>query len=212
MKKIKLSIAIVALGLLTTSCIDEIYPQSDYATNDQTANAPNSFQNFVDGITSSMLGQVLYNSSYPFDYGYPTFFQIRDVMGQDVVVNYDGHWYSTWYTSSTGLGPRYALAQFPWTIYYGWIKNCNTVLSLAGDEPSEAHKAGAGIALAMRAMYYMDMARMFANKTYALDKNAETVPIVTEKNALEDLSNNPRATNENMWNFIISDLDKAKGI
>lgn len=211
MKKIKLNIAVIALGLLTTtSCIEEIVPQSDYATNDQTANAPNSYQNFVDGITSSMIGQVLYSSDYPYDFGYPTFFQMRDVMGQDVVINYDGHWYSAWYTCSVGLGPRYAISQFPWTIYYGWIKNCNTVLSLAGDEPSEAHKAGAGIALAMRAMYYMDLARMFANKTYALDKNAETVPIITEKTALEDLPNNPRATNEKMWNFIISDLDKAE--
>lgn len=62
----------------------------------------------------------------------------------------------------------------------------------------------------MRAMYYMDMARMFANKTYGLDKNAETVPIITEQTALADLTNNPRATNEKMWNFIISDLDKAE--
>ena len=51
---------------------------------------------------------------------------------------------------------------------------------------------------------------MFANKTYALDKNAETVPIVTEATALSDLATNPRATNENMWAFILSDLDKAE--
>lgn len=211
MKKIILNFAIVVSGLFTaTSCIEEINPQTDYASKDQTADAPNAYQNFVDGITSSMIGQVLYNANYPYDFGYPTFFQIRDVMGQDVVIDDAGHWYQTWYTCSTSLGPRYAVAQFPWTIYYGWIKNCNTVLSLAGENPSEEHKIGAGIALAMRAMYYMDMARMFANKTYGLDKNAETVPIITEQTALADLTNNPRATNEKMWNFIISDLDKAE--
>lgn len=211
MKKILLSAIVATLGItLPTSCIEEVVPQTDYVTEDQTADAPNAFQKFVDGITSSMIGQILYNSSYPFDFGYPTFFQMRDVMGQDVVIDDAGHWYQTWYTSSTALGPRYAIAQFPWTIYYKWIKNCNTVLALAGDEPDDAHKVGAGIAHAMRAMYYMDLARMFANKTYALDKNAETVPIITEKTSIDELTNNPRATNERMWSFIISDLDAAE--
>ena len=59
-------------------------------------------------------------------------------------------------------------------------------------------------------MFYMDLARMYAQKTYGLDKNSETVPIVTETTSLSDLTNNPRATNEVMWNFILSDLDKAE--
>lgn len=114
MKKIILNFAIVVSGLFTaTSCIEEINPQTDYASKDQTADAPNAYQNFVDGITSSMIGQVLYNANYPYDFGYPTFFQIRDVMGQDVVIDDAGHWYQTWYTCSTSLGPRYAVAQFP---------------------------------------------------------------------------------------------------
>ena len=211
MKKILFSAIAVTLGaFMTTGCIQELSPMTDYATKDQVNEAPGAYQNLVDGITSSMLGQFLYSTDYPYDYGYPTFFQMRDVMGQDIVIDDAGHWYQTWYTCSTALGPRYAVAQFPWTIYYAWIKNCNTVLSLAGDEPDESHKTGAGIALAMRAMYYMDMARMFAPKTYALDKQAETVPIITEKTTVDEMRNNPRATNEKMWAFIISDLDKAE--
>ena len=86
MKKIILNFAIVVSGLFTaTSCIEEINPQTDYASKDQTADAPNAYQNFVDGITSSMIGQVLYNANYPYDFGYPTFFQKRDDMGQDVI-------------------------------------------------------------------------------------------------------------------------------
>lgn len=98
----------------------------------------------------------------------------------------------------------------PWTYYYSWIKNCNTVISLAGETPDDGKRTGTGIAYAMRAFYYMDLARMFSQKSYAFDKNAETVPLVLETTALSELSNNPRATNEVMWNQIISDLDKAE--
>lgn len=211
MKKILISFLTVAFGLsVVTSCIEEVDPQSSTVTKDQAANAPGSYDNFVSGLTSSLVGKFKFGSDTPFDFGYPTFYQMRDVMGQDIVPSWDGHWYQSWYTSGTALGPQYLYCQVPWTYYYGWIKNCNTVLSLAGSEPAEDKIAGAGIAYAMRALFYMDLARMFAQKTYALDKNAETVPIVTESTALSDLANNPRATNEKMWEFILSDLEKAE--
>lgn len=211
MKKILIPFLTVAFGLtVVTSCIEEVDPQSSTVTKDQAANAPGSYDNFVSGLTSSLVGKFKFGSDKPFDFGYPTFYQMRDVMGQDVVPSWDGHWYQSWYTSGTALGPQYLYCQVPWTYYYGWIKNCNTVLSLAGPEPSEDKVAGAGIAYTMRALFYMDLARMFAQKTYALDKNAETVPIVTESTALSDLANNPRATNEKIWEFILSDLEKAE--
>lgn len=97
----------------------------------------------------------------------------------------------------------------PWTYYYGWIKNCNTVLSLGGENPDEKFKAGEGIAYAMRAMFYMDLARMYAPETYGKNKEALTVPLITEKGT-EDMYNNPRLTNEKMFEFILSDLNKAE--
>lgn len=205
----------VAFGLtLATSCIEEIDPQSSTITKDQAANAPGSYQGFVDGITSSLAGKFKFGSGpddrYPYDYGYPSFYQMRDVMGQDIALSRSGHQYTTWHSCGVALGPQYLLCQFPWTYYYSWIKNCNTVISLAGENPDADKIAGAGIAYAMRAMFYMDMARMFAAKTYALDKNAEAVPLVTETTAVTDLANNPRATNEVMWAFILSDLEKAE--
>lgn len=213
MKKILRSAltAVVAIAL-TTSCIDEVDPQDNKVTGDQAGNAPGAYNNFVTAITSTLTGKFTYSgdSHTPYDYGYPSFFLKRDVQGQDMALGYSGSWYQTWYTCGTGLGPQYAVSQYPWTYYYGWIKNCNTVLSLAGSNPDEDKIHGAGIAHAMRAMFYMDLARMYAQKTYALDKNSETVPIVTETTSLSDLTNNPRATNEVMWEFILSDLDKAE--
>lgn len=214
MKKIFLYASLAALSMTSlSSCIKEIFPQSNYVTVDQAGNAVGAYQNFVDAITNTMAGKFVYNASdmSPYDYGYPSFFIMRDVMGQDMVIeDTSSEWYTTWYTCGTGLGPLYAVCQYPWTYFYGWIKSCNNVLRLAGAEPSADHVTGAGIAYAMRAMFYMDLAQMYAQKTYAVDKNAETVPLILETTAIEDLATNPRATNEVMWKHILSDLDKAE--
>ncbi len=215
MKKSILYIAALALTTVTTlnSCIKEIDPQSSTVTKDQAANAPGAFNNFVSSLTSSLNGEFTYSGSshYPWDFGYPSFFLQRDVMGQDIAVETSGsEWYTTWYSCGTGLGPTYAVCQLPWTYYYGWIKNCNTVLSLAGEDPANDQKAGAGIAYAMRAMFYMDLARMYAPETYAKNPEAATVPIITEQTSAADATNNPRATNKEIFAFILSDLDKAE--
>ena len=213
MKKIALYLSAMMLGAgALTGCIEVIDPQQDVITSDQAANTPGAFENFVSATTATLAGQFLYygsSNAYPYDFGYPALMIQRDVMGQDMAINSDASWYQTWYCCGTGLGPGYALCQMPWTIYYGWINDCNTVLGIAGNEPSDEHRTGAGIAHAMRAFYYMDLAQMFAPKTYLLDSQAETVPIVTEDKSV-DLTHNPRATNEVMWDFILSDLDKAE--
>lgn len=211
MKKILLPLFAAAIGIsVATSCIEVFDPQTSYVTADQAGQAPGSYDNFVSSLTNSLVGKFKFGSNYPYDYGYPSFYQMRDVMGQDIAISYSGHWYQSWYVSGTGLGPQYLVCQVPWTYYYGWIKNCNTVLSLAGSEPDADKRAGAGMAYAMRAMFYMDLARMYAPKTYALDKNAETVPLITETTSPTDLTDNPRLTNEAMWAFILEDLDKAE--
>lgn len=189
-------------------CIKETVPQQGFATVDQVAQSPGVYQTFVNTCTSSLVGQFTYSGSsmYPWDYGYPSFFLQRDVMGQDIVLD-EQDWYTTWYAVGTGLGPRYAVCQLPWTYYYKWINNCNTVLSMAGDNPSDDMKEGAGIALSLRAMFYMDLARMF-QYTYKGNEDKITVPIVTEKTL--DYANNPRATNVAIWDFILSDLNRAE--
>ena len=212
----KAILALAVIASLSTGCIKEIYPQSSTVTVSQAAAAPGAFNNFVDAITSSLTGSFTYNgnsSTTPWDFGYPSFYLMRDVMGNDIVCETSGsEWYTTWYACGTGLGPDYAVCQVPWTYYYKWIKNCNNVISMFKADPTPDKESGAGIAYAMRAMFYMDIARMYCPTTYALDKQAITVPIITEETAVADLPTNARATNEVMWAQIISDLDTAEGL
>ena len=86
--KVKIFTWAAAGLLLMSSCIKEIDPQSSSVTEDQANNAPGAFSNFVAAITNSLAGSFTYSGSsqYPYDFGYPSFFLQRDVMGQDITV------------------------------------------------------------------------------------------------------------------------------
>ena len=208
---IKTLLAAACTLMLASGCIKEVVPQSSSATVDQVSRAPGAFDNAVSAIYATLAGQFVYggsSNSYPYDFGLTAFFLERDIMGQDIAYPYQ-NWWTYWYTCQY-LGPSYRFSQLPWTHYYKWIKNCNEVISMAGEEPDESHVAGAGQAYAMRALFYMELAQMFAPETYTANAQAETVPLVTESTSVKDLSSNPRATNEVMWAQIISDLDHAE--
>ncbi len=214
MKKLTLYIAGAALTLLPTSCIQEFPAQQNgYVTTDQAAEAPGAFDNFVSGITDNNNGQFFFGATdhYANDFGYASMMLRRDVTGNDIVPwGGDTNWFSTWYEAHYTLGPTYLNCQYPWTFYYSQIKACNQVIRLAGDEPAEDQYSGLGIAYALRALYYLELAQTFAPRTYCTDKDAPTVPIVTEKTTNEESSDNPCATNEKMFAFILTDLDQAE--
>lgn len=214
MNKITLYIGAVALAVLPTSCIQEFSAQQNgYITTDQAANAPGAYDNFVSAIMDNNNGQFLFGSAdhYANDFGYSSFMLERDVMGNDMVPWGGSHnWFTSWYECSYTLGNTYLTCQYPWTFYYKQIKSCNDVIKMAGENPDEAKISGAGIAYAMRALYYLELAQMFAPETYGVNKEAQTVPIITDKTDLAIASNNPLATNEKMYEFILSDLDMAE--
>lgn len=190
------------------SCIEEAERMDGYVTEDQVASAPGVFDSFVQGLTSDLVGSFKFGTSYPWDYGYPSFFLAHDIMGQDIVPDSDGDWYTAWYSCSVGLGPHYLYCQVPLTYYYGWVNDCNNVIGLYKADPSELKENGVGIAYAMRAMYYMDIAQIWGTLPYAADKDALTAPIRTDENSTT--THVARATNEQMFTFILSDLDYAE--
>ena len=199
----------VVLGGLS-SCIEQIDPQTSTVTAEQASNAPGAFDNFVAGLTNGLVGEFVYSGSdqYPYDYGYPSFYLIRDVMGNDIAIDSDGDWYQSWYTCSRALGPQYAVCQLPLTYFFGWIKDCNSVIGMYKDSPSDLKKNGVGIAYCMRALYYLDAVQMWGESTYAKNPDGLTVPMRTDENV--STTNTPRMTYREAFNFILSDLDKAE--
>lgn len=197
-----------ALLFSTTACIQQYEPQSGTVTADQAASAIGAFDNFVNGLTANLCQPTFSSTLNPNDFGVSSFFLQRDVMGQDIVT-VGNNWFSTWSQCGVTLAPIYLNCQFPWTFYYSQIMNCNQVLKLAGETPDAAKKTGVGIAHAMRAWWYFELAQMFAQKTYTADKEAITVPLITEKLVLSEATNNPRVSNEVMFKFILEDLAKA---
>ena len=206
MKTLNIAILFAAAAGLA-SCIDEVEPMSSSATKEQVFAVPSAFQGFVDNLSTSLSGQFIYGTdddSYPYDFGYPSMMLMRDVMGQDVVCT--GTWFSMWY-QCYALRANTRYAQYPWTVYYGWIKTCNMII---GNEVEDRKRVGIGRAYATRAMLYSDLAQLYASKTYAIDKNCKTVPIVDENTTADEATHNPNATNEQIWEFILSDLNKAE--
>lgn len=210
MNKIFSNMLLAAIGVMSlTGCIEGIAPQQSVVTEKQASDAPGFFEKSVDALTSNLVGQFTYGGSEHrvWDFGYPSFFLQRDAMGQDIVTAGTNNWFSTWYEASYALGPTYAVCQLPWTYYYKWIDNCNKVIQLYKAKP-EGRDSGAGIAYALRAMFYQDMARMYCAEPYTVNHDAETVPLVTDESEIS--SSNPRATFSAIYQQIISDLDEAE--
>lgn len=211
MKKISLIYTGAALVMLS-SCIQEFDPQSGTVIEDQAATAPGSYENFVSAITSNISGKFVFSDRHQAnDFGYTSLYLMRGVMGNDMVpIGGDNQWFGTWYECGIGLAPIYLNCQYPWTFYYTQINNCNQVLRLAGDNPSESQIAGVGIAHTMRAYFYLEMSQMFAQKPYGVDSQSPTVPIIKDKIDLSAATENPRAPFSEMMQFIMGDLDAAE--
>ena len=120
---------------------------------------------------------------------------------------------------SWGYASNSAMPSHVWYNYYPQIKSCNDVINvLNGNEQLKHYE---GIARTYRAMMYIDLARMFeclyaeneTNPSYEAEQVAVaglTVPIVDENLDEQGAKNNPRATREEMFNFIFSDLAFAE--
>lgn len=117
--------------------------------------------------------------------------------------------------SNRGIYPSY--------LYYGYIKNVNDIIGLIDpNNMSDTQKTYLGICYAYRALYYLDLVQIMEYKkptdtryssAYVQPENDLTnlgVPIVTETTTSEEASNNPRATVDEVYDLILSDLGKAE--
>ena len=224
----KLMVLVLGAAVLATGCIKETFPTNG-ATQDQVAQSGSALEALVGAIAVNMAYPYsAFGSSqnYGFDFGYPGLLCAMDACTGDVIctagdeaAGYDWFWY---WERGTMLGPTQGLCAFPWNTYYSFMKSCNDVIAMVdtSKELTDGAKLSLGSAKAIRACFYLDMARQFealevtddaaAGKYDISEVEGLTVPILTEKTTEEMARNNPRAKRDKMFEFILGDLDDAE--
>lgn len=130
-------------------------------------------------------------------------------------------YYSRFQTANHGfsLDSTGTFAPYVWDTYYTLIDDTNFILKRTA--LSDTYSEYEAIAKAYRALFYIDMACLYdalpakapGRPSYESEVAAVaglTVPIVTETTSIEEANNNPRATREELFEFILSDLDYAE--
>ena len=216
-------LGVVASSLMTTGCIEETFP-TNLATQDQLeAN---------EGVTASLMWAMpafmnnvgTLSSDYHYDWGYGSVMHVRDVMTGDLPVVASGYnWYTNWEVNQY-MGESYVYSQFLWNFYWKAVQTANNMVRAINEETAKetnnTEQLGLlGAGLAYRAMYYLDMARMWEflpnDKTSSINAAGNdvlnlTVPIVDENMTEEEARNNPRVPRDTMAVFILNDLNRAE--
>lgn len=219
--------ALVLLGasFFATSCIQEEFPYGSSATKDQIEDSSFAADGMIAAAPASMITNYLGIGEH-YDFGYPGILASLDrAIGEVFPSNaYSGgnQYYDRFqvFMYHIGLGPSNTLASsFLWYNYYQFIKSANDLILVCGENEALAEQRG--VAKAFRALFYLDLARLYdplyaessekPRYTVALeDVEGLTVPIVDEHITEEIAQNNPRVPRDEMFRFILSDLNDAK--
>lgn len=225
---IKISALILCTAAFSTGCIEEDFPLGGGVTTDQISESPFAGEGLLSSMPIKMITNYIGLGEH-IDFGYPGIMGATDRMAGEVFPvsgNLPGgnQYYDRWQAwlyplNSPGLAPDGWGAPFFYINYYEFIKTANDAISAAGD--NEAAKEVRGVAKTFRALYYLDLARLYdalpakapKRPSYETDlaKVAGlTVPLVTESTPFEDLKKNPRRPRQEMFKFILDDLADAE--
>lgn len=216
----KLGAAIALTSTIAlTGCLEEVLPTSG-VTEDQLAGKDVAYSSIFWGMPSFLNCFNVTGGQYHYDWGYGSIMHIRDIETGDYATaesNYDH--YTSWACNRYN-DERYATTGFTWAFMNGWLQTCNKAVgTFDPEDENPLYVYYYGAARAFRAACYLDMARMYeflpndkvsGVNQYGNDVTGLTVPIVTEETTEEEAIDNPRATHEEMFRFIMDDLDAAE--
>ncbi|MBQ6432540.1 MAG: RagB/SusD family nutrient uptake outer membrane protein [Bacteroidaceae bacterium] len=203
-----------------TGCMEEIEPTT-IVTAEQAAESPTASE-ALQMAMPAYLNRYTDANGWHYSFGYPAQMMIRNILGGDTGFNvstYASHF--AYWGMNQYQGADYVFAGYIWSYYYGFLLAVNNMVGAVDPENANEAQLGAlGTGLAYRALIYLDLARMYEflpNDINSNGINADgnnvmglTVPIVTDKTEVSIARNNPRATHEEMYNFILEDLDNAE--
>ena len=193
--------------------MDELLPQGGIALSQQLQETNKIIPSRADASFNGMFtklgapGSTL-GSTRPDDYGFIMMTFSNDIEAADVVLANSGY---NWFSACGLLTSRNADYANPYVRYaapYNTIASANEIISSYPENPDDAairHKLAQ--ARAMRAFAYLNLAPYFQFGYAAGAEDLPCVPIVTEKTT--DFTNNPRASVNDVYSLIVSDLTYA---
>lgn len=207
--------AFIALAAASAGCIQEAQPDGATITEEP------DIESLLNGLPASMTAAGItgfYSSTgYHVDFGIPSIHIMTETMLEDLVLCGEGGYFQyNNYAMNLGQGPTGAYASYYWLAYYQYIRSANEIIARLDSETEDPQQRyWLGQALTYRAMCYLDLARLYEPKQNSYVPVTEnilglTVPVVTEETTKEQASRNPRASREDMYAFILSDLSKAE--
>lgn len=225
---IKSMVCSVLFASLFVSCVDE-YEPTQVATQEQVANSSAGTAAIAAAIPVNMTYPYSvygHGNNYGFDFGYPGIMSAVDHMTGEVVTcggdDMFGYDWFTYYSTGMMMRPTGQPTVFLWNCFYNFIKAANDLIAVtnaAGEGISNSQKMYRGSAKAFRALLYLDMARLYealpaaaSISDYSIPEEVKglTVPIITENTTEEESRIMGRATREEMFNWILAELDAAE--
>lgn len=203
------------MALVLTACIQETYPDGGTIVEEP------SIEELLNGLPADLcaagVSGFYASTGFHVDFGLPSLHIITDSMVEDLVVCGESNYFQyNSYAMNLDMGPTAAYASYPYLVYYQGVRSANEIIARIDAETEDAQEQyWLGQALAYRAMFYLDLARLYEPKqnTYVpVDAALEglTVPKVTEKTTPAQAASNKRLHREDMYEFILSDLAAAE--
>ena len=214
---------IAASVIFFSGCIAETLPQGSVQTEGQVSESESALQAMANAIPASMMTSNVLGWASSSSYGDHTDFGIgaihlkTEFMLEDMVTSGDNPYYNRFYpyVLNRSQGERYIYCAYFWQCYYKWIRMANDIISLVDPQTAQEDALQIlGQAYAYRAMCYLDLARLYEPKENGYTDVSTiaglTVPIVKETTTEQQAKDNPRASREDMYSFILSDLAVAQ--
>ncbi|MDE6012185.1 MAG: RagB/SusD family nutrient uptake outer membrane protein, partial [Prevotella sp.] len=215
MKFNKISILAVAGALMLTACddVNKMDPAGSNISAGQLTDTYGAIPGRVDATFSGMFTMMgepygIFGSSRERadDFGFIMAALSQDAEGADYIYpNSDYSWFSTC-GEYTSRNPEYANPYIRYAICYNQIKIANDIISSLSAVEDATNQNKVAQARAARAFGYLNLVPYF-QFNYQSHQNDPCVPIVTPETV--DPATNPRATVQEVYDLIMSDLDAA---
>lgn len=215
-KKLYTSLLATGLLLVATGCqkhLDEIQPSGTSLSVDQVKQGALVSSDRAQAGLPGLYAQLTAREgvyAMQGDFGYPSFMARLEHAGDNVVSTMHGY---NWFNSELRHGgfqtAQSTVSNWGWIATYKNIKLANDIIApYVGGESDPLIAQVLGQAKAMRAWDYFLLAQLFA-KTYVGNESTLCVPLITHETPASELANNPRRTVQEIYDFILQDLNDA---